>query len=218
MPGILESCSPPQLAKFLELEQLLIEENTRKNLVSKKSLLEFKERHLLHSLALSHKTFPDASTVVDWGTGGGLPLLPLAIRFPDVTFVGVDSVGRKTEAVNRMAEVLGLTNVSVLHSRAEEAGLHVHYSVSRATAQLHELWAWHKRVAVPLKNAQSAITELTWHPGLICLKGGDLQAEVSELEKKYNDVHVSVTPLTDIDSELYGIPPFEGKVVVEVQE
>ena len=214
MSTILEQCSAFQREQFEELKLLLVEENSRKNLVSANSLQNFETRHLHHCLALTAKAFPQNARVVDWGTGGGFPLLPLAIMFPQVRFVGIDSVGRKIEAVRRMAAALGLKNVQAKHSRAEDVDLVTDYSVSRATAPLIKLWTWHKRVSFPA----IAVHESMWESGLICLKGGDLSGEVAELRESYQYLRVVITPLVDIDPDLFSGEEFDGKSIVEVIE
>ncbi len=208
------SFSDEQMQKFAELERLLTEENQRKNLVSQKSLLNFKERHLAHSLALASKPFPNGATVVDWGTGGGFPLLPLAIVFPETNFVGIDSVGRKVEAVERMAARLDLQNVAVQHARAEATNLSAEYSVSRAVARLAVLWGWHKRLDAT--QAGQGVDSSCWRPGLICLKGGDLDGEVAEARTEFPAIQINVTPLARVDASAFANETFVGKSVVEV--
>lgn len=166
--------------------------NDRVNLISPDTEEEFETRHLLHCLALSHRDFAAGSTIVDWGTGGGLPAIPLAIRYPDVTVIGVDSVGKKVRAVRTMARRLDLKNCYAWNGRAEDWDGEAHYSVSRATAPLATLWQWHRRVAVPL---QAARREEEWAPGLLALKGGDLQSEIEELRTDDPSANLERHPL-----------------------
>jgi len=183
--------------------------NLKINLISRDTEALFFERHLLHALALSYRTFPAEGIVVDWGTGGGLPVIPLAIRFPDVTFHAVDAVGKKIRVVQAIARRLGLDNLQAWHGRAEVWPGRAHYSVSRATAPLLDLWQWHVACADPVVPARETTD---WPPGLYCLKGGDLEAEVAALEAAFPDVVVNQWPLTP----LLGRPYFNDKVIVGV--
>jgi 16S rRNA (guanine527-N7)-methyltransferase len=159
-------------------EEQLLQFNRRVNLVSSESERHFRTQHLLHCLTLTVRGFPDGCTIVDWGTGGGLPAVPLAICFPETTVVGVDSVGKKSRAVRTIARRLGLDNCFTWNGRAEEWTGEAHYSVSRATAPLATLWRWHRRVAADLEAPSS---DDEWAPGLLALKGGDLAGEVEAL-------------------------------------
>jgi 16S rRNA (guanine527-N7)-methyltransferase len=141
----------------------------------------------LHCLTLTVRDFPDGCTIVDWGTGGGLPAIPLAICEPEVTVVGVDSVGKKVRAVRTIARRLGLENCFTWNGRAEEWAGEAHYSVSRATAPLATLWRWHRRVAVSRDDAPG---NDAWPPGLLALKGGDLSNEIAALRSADPDVGV----------------------------
>jgi len=113
--------------------------------------------------------FPASSTIVDWGAGGGLPIIPSAICFPEVAVVGVDSVGKKGRAVRTMARRLALDNLYAWTRRAEEWEGEAHYLVSRATAPLAELWQWHEGVSVPLDEEPK---ESEWSPGLLAPRVG----------------------------------------------
>ena len=161
-----------------EVERL----NQRVNLVARPASRADVARHVRHCLALATRPFPDGAVVVDWGSGGGLPAVPLAVAFPDVEVVAVDAVGKKTEAVKLFARRLGLDNLTAWNGRAEAYdGPAPHYSVSRATAPLATLWGWHQRVAQPLGE----VPEGAWAPGLVCLKGGDLTDEVAALRDAF---------------------------------
>ena len=193
-----------QLAAF---EEQLLHFNRRFNLISSDTEAAFMERHVRHSLALTWKPFPPGSILVDWGTGGGLPAIPLAIRFPDVTVHAVDAVGKKIQAVKVIGRRLGLTNLHPWHGRAEAWTGEAHYSVSRATAPLADLWRWHTRVAVPFTAPAEA-----WMPGLICLKGGDLTDEIAALEQLDSAVHVDTYPLEPLLEHAY----FAEKAIMTV--
>lgn len=183
----LDAFTDEQCKQLEAFEEQLLRFNQRVNLISPETEGEFRTRHLLHCLTFTYHGFPDGCTIVDWGTGGGLPAIPLAICYPEVTVVGVDSVGKKVRAVRTMARRLGLENCYAWNGRAQEWDGEAHYSVSRATAPLAELWRWHRRVAVPLDSV-SGSTE--WSVGLLCLKGGDLSGELSTLRKAEPAVEV----------------------------
>jgi len=178
-----------QLERF---QEQLLRFNRRVNLISPETEDAFRTRHLLHCLTLTVRDFPEGCTIVDWGTGGGLPAIPLAICEPKVTVVGVDSVGKKSRAVRTIARRLGLENCFTWNGRAEEWTGEAHYSVSRATAPLVDLWRWHRRVAVPLDDAPG---DDAWPPGLLALKGGDLRDEIADLREFDSDVVVGRHPL-----------------------
>jgi 16S rRNA (guanine527-N7)-methyltransferase len=192
-------------------EEQLLRFNQRVNLISPETEKDFRTRHLLHCLTLTVRDFPDGCTIVDWGTGGGLPAIPLAIFEPEVTVVGVDSVGKKSRAVRTIARRLGLKNCFTWNGRAEEWTGEAHYSVSRATAPLADLWRWHCRVAVPLDDTPS---DDEWPPGLLALKGGDLSDEIADLRDFDSDVEIDRHPL----GELLGRNGFFGeKEIVAVR-
>lgn len=198
---------PVQREQLEHYARLLQELGRRHNLVSRETLPELHRRHLLHCLALTWQPFPPESVVVDWGTGGGLPAVPLAIAFPEVTVHAVDAAQKKVLAVRTMARRLGLTNLHVHRARAESWEGAAHYSVSRATAPLATLWQWHHRVARPLAASPDA-----WPPGLLALKGGDLTDELAALERLDPHLHVRLWPL----DRLLGDPLFAEKYLVHV--
>ena len=189
-PAVLDSRQRARLDAYTaEMERV----NRRVNLVARAATREDLRRHVRHCLALATRPFPEGAVVVDWGTGGGLPAVPLAIAFPEVQVVAVDAVGKKTEAVKLFARRLELDNLAVWNGRAEAYdGPAPHYSVSRATAPLATLWAWHARVRLPLNAPREA-----WKPGLLALKGGDLGAETEALHETA-DVNVETTSLLDL--------------------
>lgn len=206
----LDDLAPEQRAKLDAYAVELARVNRRVNLVSPATVGEVRERHLVHSLALARKSFPDGATVVDWGTGGGLPAVPLAIRFPNVRFVAVDAIGKKVEAVRLIARRLGLTNLDVWAGRAEAWPGRAHYAVSRATAPLADLWSWFARVRQPFNDTPAH----RWRPGLGCLKGGDLTDEVAVLHARFPDLAVEREPLGPLLGRAY----LEGKEIVWVGE
>ena len=175
----LDRTTPEQEALLRKYGELLLEINRRINLISREDEDAVFEHHILHCLSLSVKAFPPGAVVVDWGSGGGLPAIPLAVMFPETLFIAVDAVSKKMQAVRSMARRLGLANVVAWHGRAEEFDGRADYSVSRAAAPLAELWQWHRRVADP--SPAEADDPGLWRKGLLCLKGGDLDAEKAEM-------------------------------------
>jgi 16S rRNA (guanine527-N7)-methyltransferase len=165
-----------QLEQFRQLEGLYKEWNEKINVISRKDIDTLYERHILHSLAIAAIcNFDDGAEVVDIGTGGGFPGIPLAIFFPKVKFLLVDSIGKKIKVVNEVAAATGLKNVKTLHGRVEEVkGKTFDFAVSRAVAPLGELWEWIN----PLIRKGQKSEELP--NGLVCLKGGDLGKEIEE--------------------------------------
>jgi 16S rRNA (guanine527-N7)-methyltransferase len=199
--------SDRQREQLTVLEREALAFNEKLNLYSKTSAEDFRLRHVAHSLVLATQPFPVGSVVADWGTGGGMPGLVLAIVFPGSNFHLIDSVGKKIRAVQAMARRVGLGNVEAHHTRAEEWAGRATHSVSRATAPLDTLWAWHERVAVPLKPEVAG-----WETGLLCLKGGDLRNEIADLEATDAHARAKTVPVrTWLDD-----PYFEDKVLVQV--
>lgn len=189
----------------------LLRYNRRHNIISRDTEAGVAERHVLHSLALARKEFPAGAVVVDWGTGGGLPAIPLAIAFPEVEIHAVDAVRKKIHVVRALQRRLGLDNLVAWHGRAEEWHGHAHYSVSRAAASLLQLWKWHKRVGVSRPGVEAGFM---WQPGVICLKGGDLSSEAAALGTSYPSVHIRTTSLAALgNSEC-----FAEKVIVELAD
>ncbi|MEO6915261.1 MAG: 16S rRNA (guanine(527)-N(7))-methyltransferase RsmG [Chitinophagaceae bacterium] len=173
--------TPEQIGRFEALKDLYHEWNSRINVISRKDIDGLYEKHVLHSLAIATMTeLPPGSEVIDIGTGGGFPGIPLAIFYPEVSFHLVDSIRKKLTVVEAVAEAIGLDNVTIQHCRAEEIhNRKFDYAVSRAVAPLRDLWTWSR----PLlrKRPMRAKEEGDYlQQGLICLKGGDLKQEISE--------------------------------------
>lgn len=180
------------------------------NLVARQSASRIPEDHVAHCVTLAQRGFPAGARVVDWGSGGGLPAIPLAICFPTVEFVAVDSIAKKTEAVRIMARRLGLANVVAWNGRAEDWRETVYATVSRATAVLETLWTWSEPwVRGP---AESVNVAETWPPGLVCLKGGELGEEIAALQRRYPDVQVGATEL----GNRFGRPDWATKYILTV--
>ncbi|HEY6503858.1 MAG TPA: 16S rRNA (guanine(527)-N(7))-methyltransferase RsmG [Chitinophagaceae bacterium] len=170
--------TPVQLDQFGSLESLYKEWNEKINVISRKDIEGLYEKHVLHSLAIAAAfEFSAGSEIIDLGTGGGFPGIPLAIFFPEVKFHLVDSIAKKLKVVEAVAEGAGLKNITTQHIRVEEIkGRKFDFVVSRAVAPLGDLWKWSKPL---LKNSQS-VRDSHQQPGLICLKGGDLSSEIQE--------------------------------------
>lgn len=169
--------SEAQLKQLAALQKLYAEWNQKINVISRKDLDNFYEHHVLHSLAIATQfDFPGGYEIMDLGTGGGFPGIPLAIFFPEVHFHLVDSINKKLKVIEAVVDEIGLKNVTVQHSRAED--LHnkkFDIVMSRAVASLKDLWFWSKSLLK--KKPVNEPKKLT---GLICLKGGDLAKEISE--------------------------------------
>lgn len=166
-----------QQQQFSALDELYNDWNSKINVISRKDMESLYEKHVLHSLAIAAAfEFKAGSTIVDLGTGGGFPGIPLAIFYPEVQFHLIDSIGKKIKVVDAVAEGLGLKNVTTRHCRIEDVkDKKFDFVVSRAVAPLKDLWKWGK----PLLKKPSPNRD-TQQPGLICLKGGDLGAEIAE--------------------------------------
>lgn len=179
-----------QVQQFLALEQLYTEWNSKINVISRKDIDSLYEKHVLHSLSIAAAfSFPDGSNIIDVGTGGGFPGLPLAIFFPQVQFHLVDSIGKKLKVVEAISAEIGLKNITTQHSRAEEIkGRKFEFAVSRAVAPLKDLWSWSKPL---LQSKQIKSGDTIYQPGLICLKGGDLTAEISESGLRPKKIEIS---------------------------
>ena len=190
---------------------LLLSLNKHHNLISRRSEDNVFVHHVLHSLALVSKRFHKGTIIVDWGSGGGLPAIPLAIAVKDVHIVAVDAVEKKTRAVRALSMRMGIEKFDVWNGRAEAWSGRCDYSVSRATAPLSTLWSWHQRVAE--RNVGPERPD-TWTPGLLCLKGGDLDEEIGSLMRKSDDVIIELFDL----APLFEDPYFQEKVLIHVYE
>jgi len=168
--------SEKQREQFAALEALYTEWNAKINVISRKDIGGLYEKHVLHSLAIAAIfQFPDGTRIVDIGTGGGFPGIPLAIFFPAVQFHLVDAIGKKIKVVNEVAAGIGLKNITTSHGRVEDIhNQRFHFAVSRAVAPLATLWKWAKPVLKPERFYPD------YKNGLICLKGGDLAEEIHE--------------------------------------
>jgi 16S rRNA (guanine527-N7)-methyltransferase len=162
---------------FQSLLPLYTEWNAQINVISRKDLDQLYERHVLHSLAIyKFVQFKAGSSIMDIGTGGGFPGIPLAIMMPEVKFLLTDSIGKKIKVVEAVASSLSLKNVSAQHIRSEQVKEKFDFVISRAVADMKELLAWSNN---KIKSKQiNALPN-----GLICLKGGDLKEELNGLRR-----------------------------------
>ncbi len=168
--------SEVQLKQLAELKELYTEWNEKINVISRKDMDNFYEHHVLHSLAITTQfEFKKGMQVMDLGSGGGFPGVPLAIFYPDTQFHLVDSINKKLKVVTGVAAAIGLQNLTTQHTRAEDIkDRKFDVVVSRAVAPLKDLWFWSK----PLLKKENQPR------GLICLKGGDLSQEISDSQCK----------------------------------
>ena len=191
-----------QKKQFSALSELYEFWNAQINLVSRKDMSDFLERHVLHSLGIAKiMNFKDDTKVIDVGTGGGFPGIPLAILFPEVDFLLVDSIGKKIKVVQTVAQKLGLKNVRTAHERVENINEKFDFVVSRAVTRMP---AFLKLV----EDKFSLKCNNTFPNGIIYLKGGDLTEEMSQVSYHHDSFNLS-----DYFSQDF----FETKKVVYVQ-
>jgi 16S rRNA (guanine527-N7)-methyltransferase len=171
-----------QIRQLRVLETVYQEWNAQINVISRKDIGSLYEKHVLHSLSIAAVfQFPPGSHVIDIGTGGGFPGIPLAIFFPETKFQLVDSISKKLKVVDAVADALSLKNICTEHIRAEEIkGRKFDIAISRAVAPLKDLWFWARPLLKPQNTEAHLADTLPNASGLICLKGGDLAAEISE--------------------------------------
>lgn len=190
-----------QLDQFAALMPLYKEWNAKINVISRKDIEELYIRHVLHSLGIAKvQFFKPKSNILDIGTGGGFPGIPLAILFPETEFLLVDSIGKKIRVVNEVAKALGLTNVKGVHDRAENIPGAFDFIVSRAVTRMKPFYTWTKG-----KIKKESNHEL--QNGILYLKGGDLAEELQESKLRYK-----LFDLTDYFKEEF----FETKKVVYI--
>ena len=165
--------SEEQQRQFVQLKPLYEEWNAKINVISRKEMGDFYERHVLHSLAIAKRiTFAKGTEILDVGTGGGFPGIPLAVYFPECSFTLVDSIGKKIKVVQEVVNALGLKNVIARQIRAEELKGNYDFVVSRAVTQMKDFVPW-----VRGKFKKKSHNELT--NGILYLKGGDLTEELA---------------------------------------
>ena len=193
--------SEEQREQFAKLYDLYVDWNSKINVISRKDIENLYEHHVLHSLAIAKLiTFVDTTKIMDVGTGGGFPGIPLAILFPKCTFLLVDSIGKKVRVAQEVADAIGLKNVMTKHTRAEEVKDKFDFVVSRAVMPLPDL------VKIIKKNMATEQKNVLPN-GLICLKGGDLQAEMKPFKRTAEEDSLSI---------YFDEPYFEAKKIVYV--
>jgi len=189
-----------QKEQFSKLQDLYKDWNLKINVVSRKDIDELYLRHVLHSLGIAKvMPFKPGAKVMDVGTGGGFPGIPLAILFPETQFHLVDSIGKKIKVVNEVAEGLGLENVTTTHGRVEEVKDTYDFIVSRAVAQMETFVRWTKGKIAKKQNHDLK-------NGILYLKGGDLTEEL----QKYTSATIYDLP------NYFDEPFFETKKVVHL--
>ena len=190
-----------QKEQIEKLYPLYSDWNAKINVVSRKDIEQLYLHHVLHSLAIAKMVqFRPGTKVLDVGTGGGFPGIPLAILFPDTAFTLVDSIGKKIKVVKEVAQGIGLTNVTAIHGRAEALKGEWDFVVSRAVTRLKPFTEW-------VKNKISKIPRHSIPNGILYLKGGELEEELDELDFPYH-----VQDISSFFKEEY----FETKKVVMV--
>ena len=199
--------SPSQEEKFLMMDSLYRDWNSKINVISRKDIDNLYSHHILHSLAIARylqlchemeEKFRNSS-VLDLGCGGGFPGIPLAVMFPDAHFTLCDSVGKKTIVASGVSESLGLENVVIVNARAESLGRQFDFVVSRAVASLQDFYPWIKGC---------------YKQHVLYLKGGDVNEEIAEMMGRFRmkKGSVSTWPVDSWLSEEY----FKGKLIVDI--
>ena len=195
-PDLLEK----QIKQFSQLQDLYNEWNSHINVISRKDMENLYLKHVLHSLAIAKViSFADGTKVLDVGTGGGFPGIPLAILFPNVDFLLVDSIGKKIKVVNEVANSIGLKNLRAEHKRAEQVNGQFDFVVSRAVTRMKVFQQWvRKRISTKQRNIL--------FNGILYLKGGDLTEELKGIK------NVELYNISDFFKEEF----FETKKVVYI--
>jgi 16S rRNA (guanine527-N7)-methyltransferase len=194
------SLSDTQKEQFSKLFDLYSDWNAKINVVSRKDIDELYLRHVLHSLGIAKVLqFKDGTNIMDVGTGGGFPGIPLAILYPECHFHLVDSVNKKLKVINAVAEDLGLTNIKTSHKRAEDIDERFDFIVSRAVTAMPSFVGW-------VKNKVNKKSKNKLKNGILYLKGGDLTEELKDFPK------ATIYNLTDFFEEDF----FETKKLVHL--
>jgi 16S rRNA (guanine527-N7)-methyltransferase len=177
--GYFPNLNDLQYKQLKALGELYSDWNAKINVISRKDMEHFYERHVLHSLAIAKVIqFKPDTQILDVGTGGGFPGVPLAILFPDVSFHLVDSIGKKIKVVQEVSNAIELTNLTAEHARAEQVSGQFDFVVSRAVTRLAEFYPW-----VQNKFNKKSFNDLD--NGILYLKGLDLMEEFDQLKKPY---------------------------------
>ncbi len=194
-----------QREKLQSYANLLQNYNKRLNLLSRRTTTEEFIEHIKECLAFVEQPFTAGSSLVDWGTGGGLPAIPMAVMLPEVKVYAVDAAQKKVHAVKAFKRELDLPNLYPWHGQAEEFPFEIQCSVSRATTSLRTLWQWHTRAATP-----GGI--------LYCLKGGDLRAEHKDLVAAFPTVQIKQVQVPESSRFVVQVRPASLPVGKESRE
>lgn len=193
--------TPDQLSKFETYAAAIAEWNEKINLISRSDVENLPKRHILHSLAIAKvMAFQPDTTVIDVGTGGGFPGVPLAIAFPESRFLLVDSIGKKIKVVQDCLDRLGLQNAVAIQCRVEDVDRQVDFIVARAVTQLPKFMGWIRK-----KVKRSSFNDLP--NGVLYLKGGDLKEELASIKE---------TPTPHLIRDYFDYDDFEQKYVIHV--
>jgi 16S rRNA (guanine527-N7)-methyltransferase len=183
--SLLPEISTAQLDSLLLMKEVYMDLNDKINVISRKDIELILERHVLHSLFIAkHIRFKAGANILDVGTGGGFPGIPLAILNPDSNFHLIDSIGKKITVVNDAAKALGLKNVTAEQKRAEKVKAKYDFVTCRAVTRLNNFMPWVRHNISPVHN----------HPiknGILALKGGDLDEEINEIREKVTQFDLS---------------------------
>jgi len=189
--------SEQQQKQFTQLGKIYSEWNEKINVISRKDIDYIYERHILHALSIAKFKDLNGKKILDVGTGGGFPGIPLAIMFPDAQFTLVDSIGKKITVVQEVAEAIGLQNLEAHHQRAEKVKDKFDFVVSRAVTRMNKFLPWVREKIKMDANSTDV--------GIIALKGGDLEEEMAEIKRGYQE-----KSLTDYYEEEF----FETKKII----
>jgi len=174
-----------QHEQFALLSDLYKEWNEKINVISRKDIEELYERHILHSLAIAKIIrFKPNTSILDVGTGGGFPGIPLAIMFPDCKFHLVDSIGKKITVVNEISKSIGLKNITAEQARAEKLKDNYDFIVSRAVTAFPAFYNW-------VKNKTNSNSQNDLKNGILYLKGGDLSEELKKFQSRITSYNIA---------------------------